>query len=457
MLMTADGPPFAALLSEDDARRFFETYPGIRTIDLLVTDVNGVLRGKQVTRDGLLQVCRQGLRLPGSMFSVDSTGAIVEETGIVAEEGEQDRALWPIARTLSPMLDLDQPGVPRRGQALCTMTELDGTPFFADPRHALARTVEVLEGLGYTAVLAAELELYLLESKPPPRPIGAVHGADEQVYNMGRLDQLTPFLDDVRACCEAAGITTDTAVAESGPGHLELNLRHRADAMQACDEAILFKRAVHRAAARRGWRACFMAKPFADKGGSGLHFHLSLKNKAGRNAFGIEPDVLDAALAGLIDTMGDAMAVFAPNANSYRRLRPGAFVPLRACWGENNRTCALRLPPADVEDRRIEHRVPGADASLHLAGAAVLAGVCHGLANQMTAPGPETGDATYSDAPVLPLDWVGALETFAASPVMQSALGLELHELYLTIKRAERDRFEAQVGPLDHEWYQSVF
>jgi glutamine synthetase len=153
--------------------------------------------------------------------------------------------------------------------------------------------------------------------------------------------------------------------------------------------------------------------------------------------------------------MADGMAVFAPNANSYRRLRPEAYVPTHATWGYNNRGVAVRVPVSGPEDRRLEHRVAGADANPYLLTAVVLAGMLHGIEKKMPAPDALTGNAyaQRSTAPRLPTDWPTALAHFGASSVLREFLGDRFVRLYEITRRGEMQDFAARLSPLDFAWY----
>ncbi len=135
--------------------------------------------------------------------------------------------------------------------------------------------------------------------------------------------------------------------------------------------------------------------------GSGMHIHVSVLDASGRNIFTSEDslgnDLLKQAAAGLLETMADGMAVFAPNANSYRRMRPETYVPMHATWGYNNRGAAVRVPVSGAADRRVEHRVSGADANPYLVAAAVLAGMLHGIDRKLVRPAGARGQSLYPE------------------------------------------------------------
>ena len=152
---------------------------------------------------------------------------------------------------------------------------------------------------------------------------------------------------------------------------------------------MLFKQIAKGVARKHGLAASFMAKPHADRPGSGMHVHLSVIDKLGKNIFDDGSDAgsqtMQYALAGLLAAMPESMLIFAPHHNSYRRFAIGSHAPLAACWGYENRTTALRIPLGPSQQRRIEHRVAGADTNPYLVLATILAGVLAGL-NQGAPP-----------------------------------------------------------------------
>jgi glutamine synthetase len=147
------------------------------------------------------------------------------------------------------------------------------------------------------------------------------------------------------------------------------------------------------------------------------------------------------------------MLLFAPNANSFRRLRPLSYAPTAPTWGHNNRTVALRVPAGAPSARRIEHRVAGADANPHLVLAAVLAGIHHGLTHELEPSAPIEGNAYAQVGPSLPLSWDRALEAFAGASVLNGYLGDAFCRLYRVCRAAERDRFADVVTPTEYAWY----
>jgi glutamine synthetase len=222
----------------------------------------------------------------------------------------------------------------------------------------------------------------------------------------------------------------------------------------------MYKRLAKGVATRHGCEATFMAKPFAGRAGSGLHLHVSVVDADGVNIFASDaPDgtpALRHAVGGMRDTLSDAMAIFAPNANSYRRFRANSYAPVAPTWGVNNRTVSLRVPAGPPSGRHIEHRLSGADANPYLALAAMLAGVHHGLTHKVD-PGPPVTGNGYAEIIEkerrLPTTWGAAVDRFERSAIMSDYLGERFVRMFGIVKRTEQDRFEEVVSSLDYDWY----
>jgi glutamine synthetase len=437
---------------------FLAGRPALRFIDLLLPDLNGVDRGKRIDVDSARGTYANGLLLPGSLFALDVPGTTVQETGLGFDEGDADRPCLPVPGTLVDVPWLDH-GV---AQAQVTMHERDGQPFFGDPRHLLSRILGRFAARGITPVIAIELEFYLIDRErdargmpqPPRSPRTGRREYRTQINSMIDLDEYSAVLADIDAACRAQRVPSTTALAEYGPGQFEVNLMHCADALRACDESLRFRRIVKCVARRHGMDATFLSKPYADMAGSGLHVHVSLNDGEGRNLFAADDPrgtlAMQQAAAGLLATMADGMAVFAPLANSWRRLRPEAYVPLTADWSVNNRGAALRVPVSDAANRRLEHRVAGADANPYLVASWVLGGVLKGLAEAREPRAPLQGNLYRSGdtgGEALPRYWPVALDRFEASAFALQLLGPELHRLYAMVKRHELDEFNQCVTP----------
>ena len=447
----------APAAAADEPARLRAAYPGLRFVEAWFTNLSGVPRGLRLRPHELAALYRNGRYRPGSALTLDITGTDIGEAGAVWEDGDADRLAWPVPGTLVAAPWLGDGGA----EVMLAMHELDGRACEADPRAILERVVGRFAADGLTPVLACELEFRLVAARRAPdggiraAPSPDGHAASQpQVFGLDDKDFDAQFVDALWAACDALGLPAGSAMGEYAPGQYEVTLAHRADALAACDDAIRFKRVAKAVARSRGATATFMAKPVAGEAASGLHLHVSVNDAGGRNIFAAEAaegsTALGHALAGCMTTMADATAVFAPNANSYRRLKPPSEAP-RAAWGVNDRTVPLRVPASPVAARRLEHRLAGADANPYLAAAAVLTGVHHGLAHRLD-PGPPAGPDGFSAGERLPTDWAYATERFARSGVLADYLGARAVETYAAIKRVEQERYNAVVTALDYDW-----
>ena len=446
-----------------EVKAFLDKHPEIQFFEIVFTNMAGVPRGKRLRRHEIEAVYAQGRFLPGSILVNDITGQDVEATGLVWEDGDADRVARPIAGriTPAPWLGADVAQVP------VTMYELDGKPHDLDPRHVLQRVIDRFAADGLVPVVACELEYYLVDARRtangkiqlPPSPLTGDRATQHQVYGLREVEEASGFLRDLWASADAMGIPLEGAISEYAPGQLELTLKHHADALRAADDAVLYKRAAKGVALRHGCEATFMAKPFADLAGSGMHLHVSVNDKAGKNIFASDkPEgepVLAHAVGGMKALLGDTMAIYAPNANSYRRFKANSYAPVAPTWGVNNRTVSFRVPAGAPNTRHIEHRVAGADAHPALALAALLAAVHHGITNKVD-PGPAIVGDGYAQAEggeKIPTNWFAATDRFAESALLKDYLGERFVRMYATVKRVEQDRFQSMIPDIDYDWY----
>jgi glutamine synthetase len=317
--------------------------------------------------------------------------------------------------------------------------------------------------------MATELEFYLLDASAELPTVAGPHvpGSDRlqpgaQVYHPDDLWEIEPFLNDVYDFCAAQNIPADTAIAEYSQGQFEINLKHIDDPVLACDHAVLLKRAIKAAARKHGFVACFMAKPFAEDSGNGLHIHMSLVDRNGKNYFSHGREKLASppfsarlrhAVGGLLKTMQEATAICAPNANSYRRLRPDMFAPVEPNWGVNHRAVAIRIPQSDANNLRFEHRIAGADANPYLVTAAIAAGVHYGLKNKCD-PGVmvEQGEHLVPRLKI-PHRWDAAIDKFERSKILPQYLGKDYCKYFAMNRREESRLFHNTISQLDYDWY----
>jgi glutamine synthetase len=442
--------------------QFLEKYPETQFLEPLIPDINGILRGKRIGVEDFKKAFGNGLNFCGASTLMDSHGNTLESILYGANDGDPDVKAFAVPGTLAPVPWASVP----TGQFMLEMTRLDGSPYPWDPRTVLRRAMQPLYDLGLKPVLATELEFYLVEHdgenfKPqvPRIPGSDLRQEGAQFAMMEDLYEFDDFINDLLRICKEQGIPSGAALSEYSPGQFEVNLQHSDDPVLACDQALMLKRAVKAAAIRNGMAATFMAKPFAGQSGSGMHVHVSLLDSEGNNVFagtskdGEFSDTLRHAIGGLGEAMEESTAIFAPNANSYRRFAPNAFVPATPSWGINHRSVALRIPLSSAANRRVEHRVAGADSNPFLVVASILAGLHHGITNK-SEPGKmvQQGDQ-IEHVETLPLRWALALDCFDAGKILPAYLGQDYHQLFSMCRREEEGRFNAVIPDKDFQWY----
>ncbi len=449
------GGPIAEL------RRFLKSYPATKQIDAFLADMNGVPRGKRFPVNEAGKIWKSGVQLPFCLYFLDVTGEDLDPGGRSEARGDPDGDAHPVEGTLVPVPWASEP----TAQVLLTMPDQPNQPCRVDPRQVLGDVEARMRKRGLHPMVAVELEFYLIHRKRGPwgeplSPISPSTGEPDNSRQLYAIAGLDIYADFVRAVADAAGlqrVPASTAIAENSPGQFEINLYHEPDAIAACDHAMLLKRIIKSVAPGFGFDATFMAKPYLDRAGNGMHVHCSLVDADGKNLFDDGGEggtkLLRQAVAGLAQTMPEAMALFAPNLNSYRRYLPGSLVPMRASWGYNNRSVAFRVPAGEGKARRIEHRIAGADANPHLAVAAILAGMLHGIEGRLDPGPPAEGDVSAKIDPKLPFEWDTALSRLAAARILPDYLGADYLKLYVEAKRAEQRKFARIISPQEHEWY----
>lgn len=444
-----------------EAQSFLDAHPDPRGFHLIWTDLCGVQRGKILRRDELMPAWRDGRFFPISALVLDVTGQDIPETGLVFDEGDRDMLMWPVPGSLVGIPWAHEPAA----QYIATIRDLDGTPHYACPRNLLERVVGRFGEFGMTPVGAVEVEFFLMDRDAalagrPIAPKALGNGARPQhyqAYHLQDIDDFAPFFTDLYAHCDAQGLPAKTLISEYAPGQMEIVLRHRNDVLKACDEAIMLKRLIKATAERHGLAATFMAKPYSEWTGSGMHVHISLADEAGANLFATgdpaKHPLMRHALGGLKAAMAESMLIFAPNANSYRRFRRNSYAPVSASWGINNRTVSLRIPAGAPETCHIEHRPAGADANPYLVMAAILAAMHHGISEQLDPGNPVTGNGYEKRAKYIPGNWYDAIDAFWRASILREYFGKEFVDTYCTLKEVEADRFNAEPTARDFEWY----
>jgi len=446
-------------MQDFNAELWLKNNPEIESLRAVFLDINGVMRGKRLRPDSLEKIIKGGIRMPLSTANVDIWGRDINDSPWVFESGDADgRCDWTQRGPL-PINWTDRPAA----MVPVTLADDDGAPFMGDARNALASLLARYQDLNIRPVTAFELEFYLVDPKAaigdgtPANPLSGVPTIRDNVLSVDELNDYDALLGDIYQACEAQNVDVDAAISESGRAQFEVNLRHGDDALKVADDAVLFKIIAKGVARKHGLAASFMAKPFAERAGNGLHLHFSLIDQDGKNLFDNGDQAGSAmmhhALGGLLASMPSSMIFFAPHLNSYRRLAIEQHAPTSVCWGYENRTAAIRIPGGPPSGRRIEHRVAGCDTNPYLVMLAILGAALHGIEAKIDPAPPITASSYDLDLPQLPDSWQAAVAAFENDTSCDSFCPSILREMMILTKKQEMARFAAQITPLEFASY----
>lgn len=439
----------------------FEEWLAERAIDeveCLVPDMSGTARGKILPAAKFVKGARvRGLRIPEEIFILTVTGRYSMKTD-VTDKASIDVYMRPDLDTARLVPWYENP----TAEVICDCYYLNDLPVDIAPRYVLKRIIDLYLEHGWRPVVAPELEFYLVKRNLDPdypleSPVGRSGRAEKmgQAYGIDAANDFEVIVEDIYDFCEAQEIDIDTVSHESGPAQLEINFNH-GDPLELADQVFLFKRTVRQAALKHDMYATFMAKPHAEEPSSSMHIHQSvLDAKTGRNLFagaGGKPSrLLLNHIGGLQRYMAAALPFCAPNVNSYRRLVPNSDAPTNTHWGIDNRTAPLRVPASDAANRRVENRVPGADANPYLAIAASLACGFLGMAQRIKPTEPIEGSA-YRYAHTLPLHLEDALNKLNYTKPLKQVFGERFIDAFLGVKEEEMEQYRRVISSWEREF-----
>jgi glutamine synthetase len=416
----------------------------IDTVLLAITDMQGRLQGKRLTATHFLaEVVEHGAEGCNYLLAVDVDMATVEGYAMSSwERGYGDMMMVPDLATLRP--------VPwQEGTVICLadVAWLDGSDVLASPRQILRRQLARLAERGWIANAGTELEFMVFldtyeeawhKSYRELRPAN-LYNVDYSLLGTARVE---PLIRRIRNSMAAAGMVVEDSKGECNFGQHEINFRY-ADALRTADEHVIFKNGAKEIAADEGNAITFIAK-YDEREGNSCHIHFSLADEQGP-LFAREPALFDAFLAGQLACLREMTLLLAPNINSYKRYAAASFAPTAVAWGEDNRTCSLRVV-GHGPSRRFENRAGGADLNPYLALSALIASGLHGIDAGLELEPPLAGNAyAAAERPRVPQTLRDARDLFAASDVAREAFGEEVVAHYLNAADVELKAFQSSV------------
>ncbi len=417
----------------------------IDTVLLALADMQGRLQGKRMTaRHFLDTVVGHGAEACNYLLAVDVDMNTVDGYEMSSwQHGYGDFEMTPDLDTLARVPWQD-------GTAVCLadIVWADGKPVVASPRQILRAQLDRLAERGWEAFAGTELEFIVFEDTYEQAWDGGYrnltpsnrYNVDYSLLGTARVE---PLLRRIRNAMMDAGMTVEDSKGECNFGQHEINFLYDT-ALRTADQHVVYKNGAKEMAAQDGKAITFMAK-YDEREGNSCHIHLSLRGADGATVFADDDQLFDRFLAGMLAGLRELTLFLAPNVNSYKRYAAQSFAPTTVAWGNDNRTCALRVVGHGA-GKRIECRVPGADVNPYLALSALIAAGLHGVDDQLDLEPALEGNAyTATDRPQVPSTLAEAADLFGASRLARDAFGREAITHYLNNARVELDAFNAAV------------
>jgi glutamine synthetase len=450
--------PTATIKTRDDARQLINNGQH-QHFKIGVFDIDGVLRGKYISKEKLLSALDNGLGFCDVVLGWDSADQLydnVKYTGWHTGYPDAKINILPDSCRLIPFEE----------QTLFFLAEFDQAAADICPRNVLKRVVAKANDMGFEPFGALEYEFFLFDETHESlhqknfRNLKAITPGNFG-YSVLRNSVFSEFYRDVLDTCETMNMPLEGLHTETGPGVIEAAIAVD-DALAAGDKAALFKTFLKVLAQRRQWLATFMAKWSKDYPGQSGHIHLSLKKPDGSSAFFDEKaphhmsKTMQHFVAGQVALMPEFLVMVAPTINSYTRLVPGFWAPTAATWGVENRTCALRVIPGTAKSQRVEYRVAGADANPYLGLAGALASGLWGIENKIELTDALAGNAYEQSFPPeqqLPTTLMDAANRFKQSQAAKDYFGDAFVEHYAATREWEEREARKHISDWQLERY----
>jgi len=417
----------------------------VDTVLLALTDMQGRLQGKRLTAPFFLDsVLGHGAEACNYLLAVDVDMNTVDGYAMSGWNlGYGDFELKPDLDTLARTSWLD-------GTAMCLADVHwgDGSPVVASPRQILRAQLERLAERGWAAYAGTELEFIVFTDSYEQAWDAAYRGLTPANrynvdYSLLGTARVEPLIRRIRNAMMDAGMVVEDSKGECNYGQHEINFLF-ANALKAADQHVVYKNAAKEIAAQEGMAITYMAK-YDEREGNSCHIHLSLRGADGSIVFDEQEGLFDRFLAGMLAGLRDLTLFLAPNINSYKRYAALSFAPTTVAWGNDNRTCALRVV-GHGPGRRIECRVAGADVNPYLAISALIAAGLHGVDSELELEPALEGNAyDATERPQVPSTLRDARDVFAASAIARDAFGQEVVDHYLNNARVELEAYDAAV------------
>lgn len=444
-------------MTPNEAKKFLKEHD-IKFILAQFVDIHGSAKTKAVPASHLQDVLTDGAGFAG--FAVWGLG--------MGPHGPDYMARGDLA-TLSRV-----PWMPGYARMVC-VGHVRGKPYEFDSRYVLMRQIEKLAKRGWTMYTGLEPEFMLLKRNADGSvsPFDGTDSLEKPCYDFKGLSRSAVFLEKLHDALAAVGIDIYQIDHEDANGQFEINYTY-SDCLASADRYIFFKMAASEIANQLGMVCTFMPKPFANRTGTGTHFHISIGDKKTSNLFhdpkdkrglGLSPLAYH-FLGGLLHHARALTAILAPSINSYKRLVVGralsgaTWAPAYISYGDNNRTCMARIPHG-----RIELRLSDGSSNPYLATTAIIAAGLDGIDRKLD-PGEPVNENVYEFSAqdlkkhkikVLPQSLNEALDELEEDPILCGALGAAVAQEFLKLKRMEWVEYQRHVSQWEVDRYLELY
>ena len=442
----------------EDARRIVEQRD-IEHVKVGVFDIDGVLRGKYMSRRKFLSALEGGFGFCAVVLGWDSHDQLYDNVTFTG---------WHTGYPDAPVRLLPESCrvIPWEERTLFFLGEFAPPADAICPRAVLRRVVDKARDMGFVCNAGFEYEFFVFQESPSSvreknyrnlQPLAPGYFGYSVIRNSVHSD----FYTDVLDTCRAMDMEIEGLHEETGPGFLEAAIAV-SEATAAADKAALFKTFIKVLAQRMGMMATFMAKWSPDWPGQSGHIHVSLRDKNGVGIFHDPgaPDGMSETMRHFVGgqqrLMSETLAMVAPTVNSFTRLVPGFWAPTEASWGIDNRTCALRVIPGSAISQRVEYRIGAADANPYLALAAALGAGLWGIENRIEPEEPVEGNAYEKKFPkrlALPTTLWDAAQRLKSSKPARALFGDDFIDHYAATREWEEREFRKHITDWEMERY----
>ncbi|HVA21118.1 MAG TPA: glutamine synthetase family protein [Candidatus Micrarchaeia archaeon] len=449
---------------------------GIRTVRVSWADQHGATRTKFASAQDFAVALRNGLDMTSALLSMDSSNHVFTHLfapgiglGIPELTGSPDVVLVPDPTTFTVL-----PWAAATAWVLCDMYYADGRPVPLSTRSVLAGQLAAARAMGYEFLAGLEVEFYLTRREtgrigpdetgwPAAAPRVSILAQGYQALSETRLDELSPILTVLRDHLEQMGLPLRTMEDEWGPGQCEFTFDPQAG-MASADTMVLFRSAVKQVCHAEGYHATFMCRPHLPNiTSSGWHLHQSLLQLGtGANAFASPERALSPTgeqfAAGILEHALPMTVFTTPTINGYKRFKPYSFAPDRVNWAVESRGAMLRVQgQGGDQTSHLENRLGEPAANPYLYLAANIAAGLDGIRRQLQPPPLVETDPYVEDAPRLPSALWEAVDALDRDPFFREALGREIVDYVVMLKRFEVDRFLSEVTDWEQREYFEFF